>query len=306
MAQVLRFDDGFDRDLFEDAACAFGVFDGMHLGHQAIIEGMVRSARLEGGPAVAMTFDIDPDEVFAPSLKKLMPNDERIAALAASGADMVVVLPFTERLARLDAQSFLERTFGNAMLGSMHVGRDFRFGHRAAGTVEDLRLWADKSGAAIYGYELEEQGGLPITSTRIRAELAEGHVAEAACLLGRPYALAGKVGHGRGDGAGFGIRTANLQVPEGLCAVGDGVYACYALVDGQRYKAAVNVGVPLTFEGQAKDNVEAHLLGFEGDLYGCDLGLEFVEWLRPMRAFESTEDLVSTIQGNIDWVRENL
>lgn len=306
MAQVSKLDGGFDRSLFEDAACAFGVFDGVHLGHQAIIEGMVRTARADGGSAVVMTFDIDPDEVFVPGFKKLMPNEARIEALATSGADAVVVLPFTERLRSLDPQSFLERTFGNTMLGSMHVGRDFRFGCKASGTVDDLRLWADKSGAAVYAYELEEQDGSPITSTRIRAALAAGDVATAAALLGRPYALTAQVDHGRGEGAGFGIRTANLRVPDDLCAVGEGVYAGYALVDGARYKAAVNVGLARTFEEAARDNLEAHLLDFEGDLYGKPLDVQFVEWLRPQRTFGSTDELVATITANIDWVRENL
>lgn len=305
MGQVHRLDPGFDRGLFEDAACAFGVFDGVHRGHQAIIEGMMATARAEQAPAVVLTFDIDPDEAFDRGLKKLMPNDVRIAALAASGSE-VAVLPFTERLSQLDPQSFLERTFGNVRVGSLHVGRDFRFGHKAAGTVADLRMWADKAGTAVYAYELEAQGGEPITSTRIRHALARGDVAEAADLLGRPYVLAATVAHGRGEGAGFGIRTANLSVPDELRVVGDGVYGGYAVVGGERYKAAINVGIPRTFEGRAQDNVEAHLLGFEGDLYGQPLELEFVEWLRPQRSFDSTEELVATITANIDWVRENL
>ena len=303
MAQVLRLDDGFDRGRFEGAACALGVFDGVHRGHQALIEGMVASARAEGGPAIVMTFDVDPDERFVPGFKKLMANDRRIAALAALDVDAVAVLPFTDRLARQDPQAFLERTFGNAQVGSMHVGRGFRFGHRAAGTVADLRLWADKAGTAVYDYELEERGGEPVTSTRIRAALAAGDVRAAADLLGRPYALTGEVAHGRGEGAGFGIRTANLRVPEGLCAVGEGVYAGQALVEGQRCKAAINVGLPRTFEGRAQDNVEAHLLDFEGDLYGKPLELRFVEFLRPQRTFASTEELVSTITADIERVR---
>lgn len=306
MALVYEFDDGFDREVFEDAACAFGVFDGVHLGHQAIIGGTERTAQLDGCRSVIITFDRDPDELFVPGFKKLMPNAARIEALAALGADAVVVLPFTERLSKLDAPSFLERTFGRITVGSMHVGRDFRFGHKARGTVADLRMWGDRTGTSVYAYELETAGERPITSTRIRAALAEGRVRDAADLLGRRWALEGVVAHGRGEGEGFGIRTANLVVPEQLCAVADGVYAAYALVDGARYKAAVNVGIPMTFEGRARSNVEAHLLDFEGDLYGKPLALEFVEWLRPMQRFGSDEELIATITGNIDWVRQNL
>lgn len=306
MAQVFEFDDGFDRTVLEDAACAFGVFDGVHLGHQAIIAGTVRMAGLDGAPSVIITFDRDPDEVFVPGFKKLMANEARIRALAALDVDAVVVLPFTERLSRLDAPSFLERTFGNVIVGSMNVGRDFRFGHKALGTVDDLRLWGDRTGTAVYAYELETLDDVPITSTRIRKALAGGDVRAAAELLGRPYEVEAPVAHGRGEGADFGIRTANLRLPDDLCAVADGVYAAYALVDGKRYKAAVNVGVPLTFEGRAVDNVEAHLLDFSGDLYGKALTLEFMEWLRPMQRFDSEEQLVATITANIDWVRSNL
>lgn len=307
MAVTYELPAGSDQELFEDAAVALGVFDGVHRGHQALIEGMVRTARATGGRAVVLTFDRDPDERFGgPGFKKLMGDDARIRALDALGADEVVVAPFTDRLASLDPAAFLERAFGNRIVGSVHVGQGFRFGRGAVGNASDLRLWADRSGADVLVYDLEQEGGEPISSTRIRALLAEGDVAGAAALLGRPYELEGVVQRGRGEGADFGIRTANLSVLDGLLAVADGVYAGYALVDGERYKAAVNVGIPPTFQGEATDNVEAHLLGFDGDLYGKPIAVQLVERLRPMRAFGSTDELVATITSDIERVRAHL
>ncbi len=123
---------------------------------------------------------------------------------------------------------------------------------------------------------------------------------------GWPYALRGTVQPGRGEGGDFGFRTANLHVPDQLRAIGDGVYAAWATVEGERYRAAVNVGVPATFADRAKATCEVHLLDFEGDLYGKPIVVEFMHWLRPMRKFDDVDELVATVQGNIAWVRENL
>ena len=111
---------------------------------------------------------------------------------------------------------------------------------------------------------------------------------------------------GRGEGRDFGFATANLEVAPIMMAIGEGVYACYAVVDGQRYKAAVNVGVPATFADASTANIEVHLLDFNRDIYGDAIEVEFVEWLRPMRVFDSLDELIATVQGNIAWVRENL
>ena len=159
-------------------------------------------------------------------------------------------------------------------------------------------MWGAERGMEVHGHELLSEGGRPVTATRIRGLLSEGRAREAADLLGRPYELSGLVRPGRGEGRDFGFATANLEVPPELLAIGEGVYA--------RYKAAVNVGVPATFADTAKENIEVHLLDFDEDIYGQDIEVEFIEWLRPMRAFESTDELIATVQSNIAWVRENL
>lgn len=308
MARIFRKGSGEEaKAALAGACCAFGVFDGVHQGHRYIIGAAADAARARGGRSAVITFDVDPDELFRPdALRKLMANEDRIATLAALPVDAVVVLPFTPEFAALEPTAFLDRFLGPAVPAELHVGADFRFGARGAGTVADLEAWGAPRGMAVAGHDLLADDGAPVTATRIRGLLSEGRVEEAAALLGRPYAVSGTVEPGRGEGRGFGIRTANLSVPDGLRAVGDGVYACWATVGGRRYRAAVNVGVAATFADVATATVEAHLLDFDQDVYGQPMTVEFVEWLRPMRVFADADELVATITANIQWVRDNL
>ena len=307
MAESCRVDEAFDSGVFAGASCAFGVFDGVHAGHRYLIERACETARESGGKAVVLTFDIDPDEVFhAERLKKLMTNEVRLDTLTRTCADLVVVLPFTRSFAALEPMAFLNETFDGTPPAYLHVGYDFKFGARAAGTVRDLDSWAAVGGTSVQAHDLKSDDGAPITATRIRLLLAGGDVEEANRLLGRPYFMTGVVEPGRGEGADMGFRTANLVVPDQMRPLGDGVYAAYAHVDGVRYKAAVNVGVAATFADRATATCEVHLLDFSGDLYGKPVKVEFLHWLRPMRKFDDLDELIATVKGNIAWVRENL
>lgn len=307
MAPIYSVHDTQAAALLEGSCCAFGVFDGVHLGHRYVIGETVQAARAQGAKAVALTFDIDPDEMFhAHRLKKLMGNEERLSALARLGLDAVIVFPFTEEFAAQEPRTFLDGAFVAGMPRAMHVGKDFRFGAKAAGDLSALEQWGTALGVDVCGYDLYHFEGAPITSTRIRLLLAEGKISQANALLGSPYAICGEVQAGRGEGGDFGFKTANLHVPDMLKALGDGVYAAYATVDGLRYKAAVSNGVAPTFADKARANVEVHILDFDGDLYGKSIKVEFVEWLRPMRTFPSIDELIATVMGNIQWVRENL
>ena len=300
-------DGSFDYGLFAGSSCAFGVFDGLHKGHRYLIGSAIDSARGDHARSLAITFDIDPDEVFHPDrLKKLMRNADRLEALAASGVDDVVVLPFTPDFYSLDPESFLAATFPQGVPAHLHVGEDFRFGARAAGTVDTLLEWGARTGCAICAHSLVSADGRPITATRIRLLLLDCNVSEATRLLGHTYTLRETVRRGRGDGADFGFATANLQVKPHDRVLGEGVYAAYATVGSARYKAAVSVGVSPTFEAQSTANMEAHILDFSGDLVGRPITLEFVAYLRPMIKFETTEELIATVKSNIEWARENL
>lgn len=298
-------DNGIDWDAFSGVSCAFGVFDGLHAGHRFLLDQAI--ATKGSGRAVALTFDRDPDEVFHPDrLKKLSRNADRIAALAASGVDDVVALPFTEALYTLSPEAFLESAFAQGAPAHLHVGEDFRFGARAAGTVADLERWGDRTGCRIHAHRLVSADGKPITATRIRALLLDCQLDEANRLLGHPYTLRETVQRGRGEGTGFGFATANLQVKPHDRVLGEGAYAAVATIGDARYKAAASVGVSPTFEATSTANMEVHVLDFEGDLVDRDIVVEFVEYLRPMRKFDTTEELIATVTADIQHVRDSV
>ena len=303
---IIRIDDNERGVSFQGASCAFGVFDGLHIGHRYLIDQALQT-RGDRGPAIIITFDIDPDEVFHPNrLKKLMRNTDRLQGLDETGVDYVACLPFVPSLYSKDPERFLQDLFGDDVPAHLHVGEDIRFGARASGDVGTLEEWFKDADCVIHPHHLVSADGKPITATRIRLALEACDVDEAKRLLGRPYRLREEVRKGRGEGASFGFATANLCVKPHDRVLGDGVYAAYAVIDGQRYKAAVSVGVSPTFETETTANVEAHVLDFEGDLVGKTISLDFEAFLRPMMKFETTDELVKTVTSNINWVRDNL
>ena len=303
---LYRADESFDWGVLAGASCAFGVFDGLHTGHRYLIDRAIETAQSSDG-ALAITFDIDPDEMFHPDrLKKLMRNDHRIEALEASGVGGVTVLPFTSELSRLQPEEFLAVAFPAGVPAHLHVGEDFRFGAKASGTVDTLKEWGERCGCQVHAHTLVNADGEPITATRIRKLLLSCRIDEANRLLGHPYALRETVQRGRGDGASFGIATANLLVKPHDRVLGEGVYAAYAMLGEARYKAAVSVGVSPTFEATSTANMEVHVLDFEGDLVGRSIEVQFVEHMRPMKKFDKTEELIATIKSDIAHVRDSL
>lgn len=292
--------------LFEGCSLAFGVFDGFHRGHQFLIGETIEHARREMTHSAILTFDKDPDEVFnKEGFKKLCSNEERIRLLSESGVDAVVLLPFNEWLSRFDPLSFMEYAFQQCYPESIHVGVDFRYGYKGAGTVDDLRFWADRTGTAIYPYNLFFFRGSPVTSTRVRDFLEVGSVEAAALLMNRRHGFSGTVVSGRQQGREMGFRTANLEIPAWQCLPCEGVYAGYAIVDGKGFKAAISMGVSPTFE-DAVAQCEVHILDFEGDLYGQEIAVRLVRRLRPMEKFDSVDELIDTVTSDIQWCRDNL
>ena len=168
------------------SSCAFGVFDGVHKGHRFLIDQARSSAAQNGGSCVVLTFDIDPDELFHPDrLHKLLSNEERLGMLAGSGVDAVAVLRFDRDFAALEPSAFLRETFGGNLPACIHVGWDIRFGNKACGDLATLESWGRDNGVRVFGHELFEQGGAPITATRIRLLLEDGDIEGAKRLLGR-------------------------------------------------------------------------------------------------------------------------
>ncbi|MCG2807843.1 MAG: riboflavin biosynthesis protein RibF, partial [Coriobacteriia bacterium] len=287
------------------SVAAIGVFDGVHLGHAALIADTVALAQKRGARSVVVTFDRDPDQVVTPeaAAPQLLSLPEKIELVGELGADVVLVFPFCMRMAEMAPKRFLDDVFMSALEPVVVlVGRDFRFGNRASGTVETLSEYGASAGFEVIPHELVVIGGEPVTSTRIRRLVSHGQVESADVLLGRLHRLHGRVGHGRGEGASvLGVPTANIRPEQHAAVPADGVYAGWASVAGRRYPAAISVGVPPSFP-EAHDYLEAHLLGFEGDLYNTDIMLEFARRLRAQEAFDSTDALAARIRADIEHV----
>ncbi len=284
------------------AAVAVGVFDGVHRGHQAVLAGLQeRGAELGGLPATVLTFDRHPLEVIAPDRapRLLTAPRRKLELLAELGVHAVAVLTFDERARGLTPEEFAADVLVGGLGASLVVvGADFRFGKDRSGDVDELR----DLGLGL-GYYVEEVAllgdGAPVSSTRIRAAVAAGDVEAAALDLGRLFELEGEVVEGDGRGGTVGFPTANLAIAPSLLLPGRGVYAAWADAPDSTWPAVVNVGVRPTFGGE-REVVEAHLLDFEGDLYGAPLRLRFVARLRDERRFSGIDELSAQIARDVE------
>ena len=297
-----------------DAVCTIGAFDGVHRGHRFLFSATVADARRRGLPSVIMTFDPDPDELFLPRerVRKLLNNGDRLAYLRGFGADYVMSVPFTRELAAKTTEAFLRDVVSPVFVPrAIHVGSDFRLGAGNAGNVAELRALGRrhrKAKCEVFGYDLLCNESSPVSATRIRRLLIEeGDCAGAAHLLCRPHFVRGTVEQGRQKGRDFGFPTANVALDYPYVVPAEGVYACLVLVGDTVWPAAVNVGVPRTFAGEARcGSIEANLLGFAGDLYGREVAVAFVERLRGQQSFPTLDELIATVEGNIAWVAGRL
>jgi riboflavin kinase/FMN adenylyltransferase len=280
----------------QGAVVTIGVFDGVHRGHQALIGRMIDEARATGYRAIVVTFDPNPLEVLRPEQAptRLTSLERRVELLTSLGADDVTVLDFTADMAALSAEDFLASVLiGRLNARGVVIGHGFRFGHRAQGSAATLR----EGGLEVEEYALLADAG-PISSTRIRALVGQGQVAEAAEMLGRPAEVSGQVVAGQRRGRDLGYPTANVEYHQRAAVPADGVYAGYTEVGGQRHAAAISVGTNPTFAGQQR-TVESHVLDFDGDLYGQQVRVEFVQRLRSMQTFAGVADLVATMDNDV-------
>lgn len=289
-------------DRFRHAYLAVGNFDGVHLGHRALIGRLRELADQAGVPAIALTFDPRPVEVLRPERAgpPLTWTALKVALLAHAGVDEVGVFRTGRWLLGLTAREFFERVvIGQFAARGMVEGPTFGFGRDRGGDAQILGEWCRESGLGFEIVASAECDGRPVSSSRVREALGEGRVAEAARLLGRPHRLRGTVTQGAGRGAGLGFPTANLTAIDTLIPA-HGVYAARAVASGDRplYPAAVHIGPNATF-GERVTSVEAHLIGFAGDLYGRTLQLDFLEFLRPTRAFAEVSDLLAQIGADV-------
>ncbi len=292
-----------------------GVFDGVHRGHQQIIEHTVGMARRLGMASVVISFDPHPSEVVRPgSHPSVLTDPDRKAALVEQlGADVFCLLPFTAEFSRLAPESFVHDVLVEHLhAAAVVVGDNFRFGHRAAGDVALLAELGQKFGFTVEGAPLVSEHGTVFSSTYIRSCIDAGDVVAAADALGRPHRLRGVVVRGDQRGRLLGFPTANLLCAPRAAIPADGVYAGWLLRDtagdrssrdggsdpGQRLPAAVSIGTNPQFSGKDR-RVEAFVLDFDGDLYGARMEMDFIARLREMRRFDAVEDLVAQIGTDV-------
>ncbi len=269
---------------------AVGTFDGVHLGHREVI----------AGSDSVLTFEPHPVSIVAPQhTPKLLTTFERKAELIASlGVAELIVIPFDVDFAARSAAEFIDDVLVGALgAGRVAVGENFRFGHRAQG---DARLLSADPRFTTVVYPLLEIDGEVVSSSHIRGLVLAGEIAEANRLLGAPFELSGDVAHGDRRGRELGFPTANIVPAEELACPGHGVYAC--LADGR--PAAVSIGVRPTFETGRAELIEAHILDFDGELYGSRLRLQFLERLRGERRFDSAEMLIEQMHRDVQSTRE--
>ncbi len=293
----------------KDAWITIGSFDGVHLGHQAIIQKVVTGAHALGAPAVVLTFDPHPAVVLGkrPEPYYLTTPEERADLLGGLGIDVVITHAFNQDVAAITARSFISRLKSHLGLRHLCVGHDFALGRNREGDVTFLSKLGEEFGYQVDVVPPFKIDGKVVSSSRIRACLVEGDVEQALHLLGRPYQINGEVISGDGRGKTIGIPTANLSIWSKRALPDAGVYVCNAHVNGIVWGAVTNIGVRPTFEDQSvSQRVETHILDFDEDIYGQGVLLDFLSYIRAERRFDGVEALVEQIQRDISQARKKL
>jgi riboflavin kinase / FMN adenylyltransferase len=290
-----------------------GAYDGVHLGHRALLARVRAMADELGAAAAVVTFDRHPATVVRPeSAPRLLTDlEQKLELLDATGMDYAYVIRFDEERSRESAEDFVAAVLVDCLAArAVVVGHDFHFGHRRRGDVALLQRMGAELGFDVLGVSLvaDPEGGTPVSSTRVRALLADGRVEEAAALLGRPHEVRGTVVQGDRRGRALGYPTANVVVPAEILLPADGIYAgWYRRPGGGSHPAAVSLGRRATFHPDATAPVlEAHLLDFDGDLYGEKAGVCFVARLRDDARFDSVDALLAQMGADVAAARSVL
>jgi riboflavin kinase/FMN adenylyltransferase len=288
-----------------------GAYDGVHLGHRALIAEVRQRAERLGCATGVVTFDRHPAMVVRPdSAPKLLTDlEQKLELLADTGVDYTLVVRFDLERSRESAEGFVAAVLvGCLNAKAVVVGHDFHFGHGRRGNVALLTAMGGELGFDVLGLRLVGDGAAAYSSTRIRALLQRGEVAQAAVLLGRPHEVRGRVSRGDARGRDLGFPTANVEVPDEILLPADGIYAgWYRRPDGSRHMAALSLGRRPTFYEHADSSLlEAFLLDFEDDLYGEPAAVQFVARLRGEERFDSVDALVAQMRGDVEAARRAL
>lgn len=293
----------------EDTWLTVGTFDGVHRGHQEIVHQLAAGAHQLGYPAIVLTFYPHPAVVLGKRSDPfyLTTPEERAALLSEFGADIVITLPFDHQLAETSAHDFISRLSRHLGMRYLVIGQNFALGKDREGNAARLGELGIEFGYTLEVFPPIQIAGGIVSSSRIRAALADGDVELATRLLGRPFAVSGQVVSGDGRGSTIGIPTANLELWAERAIPKAGVYVSQATVNGEVRGAVTNVGVRPTFETQpVPPRVETHLLDFKGNLYGEQMHLTFLRRLRDEQRFPDIQALVEQIHSDIHTARQAL
>jgi riboflavin kinase/FMN adenylyltransferase len=283
---------------------ALGFFDGVHLGHQALLKQCVALARENHAQSAAITFDRHPQSLFSdpPGLLNTVADRQRL--LKQFGIEYIQEFPVTKEVMSTDWQDFLTILLEAGAAGFV-CGSDFRFGYKGEGNAENLQAFCNQRGLPCIVVPEQILDGIRVSSSHIRSLLEQGKVEAANRFLGHPHIFTGTVVPGRQLGRTIGIPTANLHLPEDVLIPKFGVYACIACFDGKKFPAVTNIGTRPTVNGH-HITIEPWILDFSGDLYGQEITLEFHHFLRPEQKFASLEELQQEILNNAQQTRNLL
>ena len=280
---------------------ALGTFDGVHIGHKAVLDKCVSQAKQEGAPSFVFTFYDHPSRVISPKCapKSLTDLEDRLALFQKAGIQYTVLTHFDAKMARVTPREFIENILiGFLGVKQVIVGFNYTFGWKAKGNADYL-----KDLGKVYGFDVHismpvEINGVTVSSTEIRTALAKGNIETASDMLGRPFSIKGKVIKGDNRGKLLGYPTVNLDVSDDFALPKQGVYAAFIYFNDRLFKAVTNIGMRPTFYGK-NVTVETHILGFDGDLYGANLRVLFCKRLRDEKKFGSSDELIYQISKDI-------
>jgi len=304
--EVIRNHDRLDPALFVRPVVTIGNFDGCHIGHQKIFQRVKFHAARLGGVSVAFTFDPHPASVLKGVTPQLIFTlEEKIEAIRCIGIDFLIVVPFTREFADTPPELFIKDIIlGRVGAKGVVVGHDFLFGKKAKGNIPFLKRMGEERGFFVECVDAVKSEGTVVSSTCIRKMILSGDVSGASRLMKFPFRIRGPVIHGMARGRGLGFPTANVK-PDKELIPAYGVYAVYVHMDGKQWEGVVNIGNNPTF-GDTGTSIEAFIFDFDGDLYGRELTLEFVEYIRGEIKFADKEYLIEQMNTDCKTAREIL
>lgn len=272
-----------DRLPLGSTVATIGMFDGVHLGHVTLVDFLKQQAAVSGKRSLVITFLHHPRQVLHPddSLKLIMPHEDRLAQIESLDPDLLLPLEFSPELSRLDSSQFIELLRGRYGVGVLVTGYNHRFGHNKGETFEDYCRHGERLGVKVVKAPEYLGKYAPVSSTIIRGLIAAGRVVDAMHCMGRPFTLKGKVVHGFHNGRGLGFPTANVgEIDSNLLLPHNGAYAVLAHVGGRQLQGMTNIGRRPTLDNGTQLSIEVNLFDFDDDIYGEDIALEFISFLR--------------------------